>query len=56
MSGLAIYPIHQIKKHGDKERKEIYHMAWDMPWEEAKEALQPILSHLWNTDMSYSFK
>jgi hypothetical protein len=36
MSLWPLNPIYQIKRYGEGQRKEVYHMAWDMPWEEAK--------------------
>jgi hypothetical protein len=32
----TLAPICQVKRHGVRQRKEIYHMAQDMPWEEAE--------------------
>jgi hypothetical protein len=48
-------PKRQIKRHGDRQRKEVYYTVQDTLWEEAEQAL-PIFSHLRGTDMSVSFK
>jgi hypothetical protein len=39
-----------------RERKEVYYVAWDMPWEETEEALSSTSAIFQGTDMGYRFK
>jgi hypothetical protein len=36
MPDLSIPPYSQIKRYDERQRKEIYYVAWDMQWKEAE--------------------